>query len=460
MAISHETNVPELVQRDASHLIHPLHQPGVHQQYGPIILDRGEGALMWDVNGREYIDGLAGLWNVVVGHGRRELAEAAAEQMSRLAYCSSYTGQSNVPAIRLASRLAEISYPSLNTTFFTSGGAESNESAFKLARFYWKRLGKRDKVKIISRFHAYHGVTIAAMSATGIPPYWEAFEPLAPGFLHIEAPYRYRCPHPNNDPSCPSHFAAALEEAILREGPDTVAAFIAEPVMGAGGVIVPPDEYFPRVREICNRYDVLLIADEVITGFGRTGKRFALQHWGIEPDIVSFAKAITSGYFPLGGIMVSDKIADVLRNLPPTSPWMHAYTYSAHATGCAVALRNLAIIDDERLVDRAATVGSQLLSRLRQLAQSSRLIGEVRGLGLMAAIEFGEKEARKPYPAEWQLGNRVLQGAIRRGLITRVRGDVVCLAPPLVIGEGQLDRMVSILAEAIAEVEGSLEAKI
>ena len=446
----------DLVQSDASHLIHPLHQPATHHQSGPIILDRGEGALMWDVNGRQYIDALAGLWNVVVGHGRRELAEAAANQMSTLAYCSSYNGQSNVPGIRLAERLAAISYPSLNTTFLTSGGAESNEAAFKLARFYWKRLGKRDKVKIISRMHGYHGVTLAAMTATGIPPYWEAFEPVAPGFLHIEAPYRFRCTHPADDPSCPDHFANALEEAILREGPDTVAAFIAEPVQGAGGVIVPPDSYFPRIREICDRYNVLLIADEVITGFGRTGKRFALEHWKIEPDIMSFAKAITSGYFPLGGIMVHDRIAEVLRNLPVNSPWMHAYTYSAHPTGCAIALRNLDIIEDEGLIARAEALGQRLLKQLQELAQSSAIIGEARGLGLMAAVELADKNTGQLFPADKQVGNRVLQGLIRRGMITRTRGDVICLAPPFVITDEQLDQAVAILADSIAEVEREL----
>ncbi|MBI2941353.1 MAG: aspartate aminotransferase family protein [Chloroflexi bacterium] len=447
MATVEQASLREL---DAMHVIHPLHQPSIYQQGGPIVLERGEGALLWDVEGRQYIDGLAGLWNVVVGHGRRELAEAAAQQMSTLAYCSSYSGQSNVPAIRLAAKLAEISYPRLKTTFFASGGAESNESAFKLARFYWKRRGRPEKVKIISRYHGYHGVTIAAMSATGIPPYWEAFDPRAPGFLHIEAPYPFRSSLPHDHPSYPHHFAQALEDAILREGPDTIAAFIAEPVQGAGGVIVPPYHYFPRVREICDRYDVLLIADEVITGFGRTGRRFALQHWGVQPDIMSFAKAITSGYFPLGGIMISEAIADVLRALPADSPWMHAFTYSAHATGCAVALRNLQIIEEEHLIARAEELGHCLLDDLQRLT-ASPLIGEVRGLGLMAAVELGEKGTRKLFPAEHGLGGKVVKGALRRGLITRNRGDVILIAPPFVTTKEQLHRIVSILEESIAE---------
>ena len=236
--------------------------------------------------------------------------------MATLAFHSAYAGGTNEPAIALAERLSAIAYPSINTFFFTSGGAESTETSFKTARFYWKALGKPDKVKVISRHRAYHGLTLAAMSATGLAAFWPMFEPRVPGFSHIDAPDPYRFVNPDPSVSLGVAMANKLEEAILREGPDTVAAFIAEPVQGAGGVIVPPADYFPRIREICDQYDVLLIADDVITGFGRTGRWFGLEHYGIEPDIMQFAKGITSGYVPLGGIGVSDKIREVMNGVP------------------------------------------------------------------------------------------------------------------------------------------------
>jgi adenosylmethionine-8-amino-7-oxononanoate aminotransferase len=255
------------------------------------------------------MDGLAGLWNVLIGHGNQEMADAAQRQMVQMAYSSNYVGTANLPAIELAERLAGFAYSNLNYTYFASGGAEANESAFKTARYYWKRMGKPDKVKVIARQDAYHGVTLAAMSATGIAPYWHMFEPRVPNFLHIVAPYPYRFEGDVRQGETIGQAAArALEEAILREGADTVAAFIAEPVQGAGGVLVPPDDYFPHIRAICDKYEVLLIADEVITGFGRTGEWFALNRYGIQPDIMSFAKGITSGYLPLGGIQISDDI--------------------------------------------------------------------------------------------------------------------------------------------------------
>ncbi len=428
---------------DRRHLLHPLHSAA----HKPRILVRGQGALLWDADGREYIDGLSGLWNVNVGHGRAELAAAAQEQMSTLAFASNYAGQANRPAIELAERLAALSYPRLNTTFFTSGGAESNESAFKTARYYWRRQGKPDKIKIISRQHGYHGVTMAAMSATGLPNYHPMFGPLVPGFVQTAAPYAYR--NPDVDA------AAELEKTIQREDPDTVAAFIAEPVQGAGGVIVPPDDYFPRVREICDRYGVLFIADEVITGFGRTGSWFALTHWGVQPDIMSFAKGITSGYVPLGGIMLSDEVADVIRSGSGANTWMHAYTYSGHPTCCAVGLANLDVMERERLVERAAETGVYLQHRMKDLEALANCDG-ARGLGMMAAIELvQDKQTKQGFPAERAVSTRALQLAAERGLITRQRhygqGEMIMVAPPLVTTRQQIDKIVAILADVIPE---------
>jgi adenosylmethionine-8-amino-7-oxononanoate aminotransferase len=279
------------------------------------------------------------------------------------------------------------------------------------------------------------------MSATGIASYWPMFGGKLPGFIHIPSPYPYR--YAGGNP------ADELERAILREGPDTVAAFIAEPVQGAGGLIVPQNDYFPRIREICDKYDVLLMSDEVITGFGRTGKWFGLEHWNVQPDIMSFAKGITSGYLPLGGIGVSERVYKVIAEVPPQRRWMHAFTYSAHPTCCAVALVTLDIIEREGLVEAAARKGKKLLDGLKQLA-SLESVGDIRGLGLMCGIEFVEDKAtKKPFPPDRKMGARVQQECSRRGLVSRIKDDIYVLAPPFVVTDAEIDRMVNILGEAI-----------
>jgi adenosylmethionine-8-amino-7-oxononanoate aminotransferase len=416
-----------LVEMDQAHLLHPQHHPADHA--APVIFARGEGAILWDLRGRRYIDGLSCLWNVNVGHGRRELAEAAARQMERLAFCNSYCGSSNEPAITLAARLARLAPPGLSTTFFTTGGAESNDTAFKTARFYWHLRGRPTKTKIIARLKGYHGNTLGATGATGLTNFHERFGPLPPEFCHV-----------------PAMDAAALEQAILREGPETIAAFIAEPVQGAGGVYPPPDDYFPRVRQICRQYDVLFIADEVITGFGRTGRFWALERWGVVPDMISFAKGITSGYQPLGGVIISDAIRDVIYRQPPAVKWMHAYTYSAHPTCCAVAHANLDIIERERLVERAERLGQRLQERVAEL-RDAPYVKEVRGLGLMAAVELQPGAIRGGAGA-------VVAEMKRRGLFTRHRDESVMLAPPLVIKDEELEELGDILVSTVRDLAG------
>lgn len=435
---------------DQAHLLHPLHHPSAYA--ATRVWVSGEGALIVDSMGREYIDGLSGLWNVNVGHGRRELADAASRQMATLAFHSAYAGGTNQPAIALAERLSKLVYPSINTFFFTSGGAEATETSIKTARFYWKAVDKPEKVKVVSRHRAYHGLTLAAMSATGLPAFWPMFEPRTPGFLHITAPDPYRLATPEAGVSIGVAAANELEQAILREGPDTVAAFIAEPVQGAGGVIVPPADYFARIRKICTQYDVLLIADDVITGFGRTGKWFGLEHYGVEPDIMQFAKGITSGYVPLGGVGVSDRIREVINGVPASRRWMHAFTYSGHPTCCAVALRNIDILEDEKLVERAAATGARLLKGLRELEELDG-VGNVRGLGMMAAVEVVEDKATKQlFPPSVGLTQKLTDALLDRGLYTRVAMDCICLAPPLVTSDALIDRIVDTVREAIPAV--------
>jgi putrescine---pyruvate transaminase len=443
-------NVPALLDEDRQHLLHPLYHPQDHA--APHVWVRGQGAVLTDATGREYLDGLACLWNVNVGHGRAELAEAAAAQMRTLAYSTNYVGSANVPAIQLAQRLTELAYPSLSAVYFASGGAEANESAFKTARFYWKTQGRPGKVKIVSREYAYHGVTLATMSATAVPGYAKMFEPCVPGFIHTATPYAYRFTGARPGESVGQAAARLLEETLRREDPETVAAVIAEPVQGAGGIIVPPDDYFPLLRQVCTQHQVLLIADEVITGFGRTGSWFALTRWGVEPDILSFAKGITSGYLPLGGILVSRPIHAAMQAAPYADRWMHAYTYSGHATCCAVGLKNLELLEKEGLVENAATMGARLLAGMQTL-MDLRAVGDVRGLGLMVGVELvADRATQAPFDPALQIPARVRAELEVRGVFTRTVRDILCFAPPLVITPAQVDRLVEATRGAISAV--------
>ena len=440
-----------LLEKDQQHMIHPLHHTAGHAN-GKVWV-KGEGSYLIDADGNRLIDGLSCLWNVNAGHGREELADAAAKQMRELAFGSCYAGASNRPAIELAARLSGLCYPSINNFYFTSGGGEATDSNIKLARFYWKARGQPEKTRVISRIWGYHGVTFAAMCATGISSYWPMFEPRIPGFSHIPSPDPYRYPMPEDGSSQGIAAANELEKEILKQGPETVAMFIAEPVQGAGGVIVPQDDYFARIREICDKYDVLLVADEVITAFGRTGKMFALEHYGVQPDLVQFAKAITSGYVPLGGIGMNDEIAEVVK--ASDKPWMHAYTYSGHPTTCAVGLASLDMIEKEDFPGQAASKGDYLLEKLHAELDGHPHVGEVRGKGMMAGIELVEnKSTRELYPAEWGVGPKMTNAMISHGLFTRMRSEVVCIAPPLTTDESTLDDIVAAVRDSVVDVFG------
>lgn len=448
-----QISIEDLAQNDLDHLIHPLYHRKA--QENQVIFERGDGAWLVDVNGKRYLDGLSCLWNVNVGHGRAELGEAAAEQMRTLAFVNSYTGFSNIPAIELATKIASLAPGDLNGVFFTSGGGESNESAFKMARYLWNVQGQPDKFKIISRMDAYHGVTLAALGATGIPQYWDRFGPPAPGFFHALAPNIYRLG--DGDPEAAAQKAIdSIEEIVVREGAETVAAVVAEPIQGAGGVIVPPPQYMRMLRELCDQHKLLLIADEIITGFGRTGRWFAMEHYGVQPDIMSFAKGVTSGYVQLGGIVVSKRIQDLLEQQPLDVRWMHAYTYSAHPTACAVGLANIEIIEREGLVERSAQMGQYLLEQLEMLRALPH-VGDVRGLGLLARVELvRDTKTKESFAASDRVGDRVMAEARKRGLVSRNRGEVICLAPPLIIEKQEVDQLVGILRESIDAVTATL----
>jgi putrescine aminotransferase len=451
-----ETKTSYLVSQDQAHLIHPQHFAPDHQH--PVVFVKGRGSILTDIDGKEYIDGLSCLWNVNIGHGRQELADVAAKQMSELAFVTNYVGATSIPAIELASKLVGLAYDNMRAIYFTTGGAEANESAFKTARHFWKVRGKPDKVKFISRIHGYHGVTMAAGSATGMAAFHKMYAPIVPNFIQVPPPHPYRWADYTGPASDVGAAAAdALEQAIIREGPETVAAVIAEPVQGAGGVIVPAAGYMQRLREICDRHEVLFIADEIITGFGRTGKWFALDHWGIKPDILSFAKGVTSAYLPLGGIMLSDVVHQTLLDAPADLKFTHAATYSGHPTCCAVAIRNIEIMEREHLPERAAVSGKRLLTGLETL-RHHEAVGDVRGLGMMCGVELvQERGTRAPALG---LGNKVVARARELGLFTRNRpgvggdypiGDTICVAPPLTTSDEEIDRLVAILDQSLQE---------
>ena len=452
MATLTEQAISGLVRDDLAHLIHPQWYAPDHQD--PVIFDHGEGVWLVDVRGRRYIDGLSSLWNVAVGHGRTELADAAAEQMRKVAFTNNYTGFSNVPAIELAAKVVDLSYDNMAGVYFTNSGSESNEGALKTARFYWNLVGRGSKVKLIARERSYHGGTLATSSMTGLPAFWKYFGPLVPEIVHTERPENLECDcEPNTDGEC-AHW---LEAAIEREGADSVAAFIAEPVKGAGGVWTPSADYFPRVREICDRHDVLLIVDEVITGFGRTGRWFALEHWDVQPDIVSVAKAITSGYIPMGAFIVSEPIMQALQDLPADARFMHAYTNSAHPTAAAVALRNLRIFEDEKLVDNAEAMGQRLGDGLRAALGEHPHVTNIRNLGLIAGFSLvSEAASATPYEPSQGVGGKVaLHLREEGGVITRFVGDQIVLAPPLIVSAEEIDIILAAVTAAVNAATGS-----
>ena len=422
-----ETLHKKLIEQDKRHFFHPTTSIKEQQEKGPrFIFTKGAGAYLYTTEGEKILDGMSSLWNVNVGHGRKELAQAAAAQMEALAFSSCFSTYSNEPAIRLASKLSELAPGDLSAVFFTSGGSESNDSAYKLARHYWILKGKPEKKKIISREKSYHGVAMGATSATGLKPFRDFTNSLAPDFLHAD-----------------QYSSVKLKELIVKEGPETIAAFIAEPVQGAGGVHLPEGNYFKEVREICDEYGILFITDEVITGFGRTGKWFGIEHYGVSPDLMCFAKGITSGYIQLGGVMLSARLFDDFKQLS-VGTLMHGYTYSGHPVACAVALRNLEIIEEEGLIANAAQRGTELLDGLREMAKARKSVKAVKGLGLMAGIEFGGSTAMSP---------AVVEEASRRGLLCRAvvaeGQDIVVMAPPLTISQSHVNEILSILDSSI-----------
>ena len=426
---------------------------------GMHIMERGDGCYVWDARGNRYLDGLAGLFVSQLGHGRPELARAAGDQAATLGYFPIWT-YAHPNAVELAAKLAELAPGDLNRVFFTTGGSEAVESAWKLARQYFKQLGQPDRIKVISRNLAYHGTTMGALSITGLESIKTVFEPLVPGAVKVPETNHYRCPTCQDQPHCSLHAAEAIEEAILREGPETVAAVFLEPVQNAGGCFVPPPGYFARVRDICDRHGVLLVSDEVICAYGRIGRMFGCERYGYQPDIITSAKGLTSGYAPLGAMLVSDRVAEPF--VGTGEAFLHGITFAGHPVSCAVALANLRIFEEEDIVGNVQANEAAFRAALTALADLP-IVGDIRGEGYFYGIELvRDRDSRESFTADERehllrgfLSNRLLE----LGLICRAddRGEpVIQLSPPLIAGPEQFEeinaKLRTALTEAMAEM--------
>lgn len=431
----------EWQEMDRRHHLHPFTDFKALGRKGSRVITRAEGVYLWDSDGKRILDAMAGLWCVNVGYGRKELAQAAYRQMLELPYYNCFFQTSHPPAIELAGLLSEVTQPQLNHVFYTSSGSEAADTVIRIVRRYWDLLDKPAKKIIISRINAYHGSTLGGASLGGQRPMHEQGGLPIPGIVHIEQPYWYA----NGGDLTPEEYglrtARALEEKIEALGVGNVAAFIGEPVQGAGGVIIPPDTYWPEVQRICRKYGILLVVDEVICGFGRTGKWFGSDYYGLEPDIMLIAKALSSGYLPIGGVMVSDRVAEVL--IEKGGEFAHGYTFQGHPAACAVAVENIRILQREGIIEQVERqTATYLQGRLRELAEHP-LVGEVRGLGFLGAIELvKDKRKRKPFQPAGNVGALCRDFCFENGLIMRAVRDTMIISPPLVMEKKHIDELI------------------
>jgi adenosylmethionine-8-amino-7-oxononanoate aminotransferase len=444
----------ETWQKDHDHLLHPWTHFASFREQGSLAVARGEGCVIYDTDGKEYLDAVGGLWCNNIGLGREEMADAIADQVRTLAYSNPFVDMTSVPAAELAAKLAEIAPSSLNHVFFTTGGSTAVDSAYRLIQFYQRSRGRPEKRHIISRVGSYHGSTYMAMSIGGkkadrVPE----FEYESDTIHHISSPNYYRAPEGMSKEAFLDHLVQELEDTILRIGPENVAAFFAEPVMGAGGVVVPPEGYHHRTHEVCRRHDVLYVSDEVVTGFGRLGHWLASEDlFGIRPDIITCAKGITSGYLPLGAVLFSDEIRDTIEAENPNGVFAHGFTYSGHPVCCAAALQNIRIIEEEGLLEGVRENGPYLRSRLEELRELPT-VGDVRGSHFMVCVErVADKATKRPFPDEVNIGKRIADACQERGLIVRPILNLNVMSPPLTLTRDQIDFCVDVLRDATLAV--------
>jgi 4-aminobutyrate--pyruvate transaminase len=441
-----------LAVRDVETLVHPYTNLASFRDSGPIVFERGEGVYVYDADGKPYIEGMAGLWCTALGYGNEELVEAAAAQMRKLSFAHLFTGKSHDPAIELAEKLKEIAPVPISKVFFCNSGSEANDSQVKFVWYLNNALGRPQKKKIVSRVKAYHGVTIAAASLTGIPTNHRDFDLPLPGFLHTGCPHHYRFAQDGeSEEDFATRLAAELDALIVKEGAETVAAFIAEPVMGAGGVIVPPRTYFEKIMPVCAKHDVFMISDEVICGFGRLGTAFGCQKLGFKPHAISVAKALSSAYLPIAAVMIPENMYQALLvESKKIGVFGHGFTYGGHPVSAAVAVKTLEIYARERIFEKAAERAPKFQARLKALGQHP-LVGEARGVGLIGGVELvADKTSKRSFLPPQGVGAGAVRFAEQEGLIVRsVLGDVLTLSPPLVISAAEIDELFDRLTRAL-----------
>jgi putrescine aminotransferase len=448
----------DIWRKDRDHFIHPWTNYASFEEKGSLIISDADGAYIFDSDGKRYLDGIGGMWCVNIGYGREEMAMALAEQARRLPFSNTFVDTTNIPASELAAKLAEISPSSLNHVFYGGGGSTANDTAVRIIHFYFNQLGKPTKKKIISRDRAYHGSTYLTMTLTGLPEDHVGFD-LAQDLVHyVSAPDTYRRPSGTTLDEFCDLLVQELEDKILEVGPENVAAFFAEPIMGVGGVIVPPPEYARRTLEVCRRYGVLYVSDEVVTGFGRLGHMFASQDvFGIAPDIITCAKGLTSGYAPLGATLLSDEIYDVI-HVPqvPGGYFSHGFTYSGHTVACAAALTNIEIMEREDLCGRVRELEPYFAEQLATL-RDLPLVGDTRGKGFMFCVEnVADQATRELLPEEVDIGTRIADRCETFGVVVRPIGHLNVLSPPLIITRAQIDTIVDALRRSIASTQDDL----
>lgn len=441
-----------LVEHDLAALAHPYTNLAAHQRTGPLVITRGEGVRVFDTSGNEYIEGLAGLWCTSLGFSEPRLVEAATRGMAKLPFYHSFGGKAPAPTIELAERLIALAPAPMSKVLFANSGSEANDTAVKLVWYYNNALGRPEKKKIISRKRAYHGVTVATASLTGLPANHRDFDLPLDRFLHADCPHHWRFADEGEDEeSFASRMAENLERLIVREGPDTIAAMFAEPVMGAGGVIVPPATYFAKIQPVLRRYDILLLADEVICGFGRTGNRWGCETFGIQPDMLTCAKALSSGYIPISALLVSEPIWQAMvAESEKIGVFGHGYTYSGHPVAAEVALETLRIYEERDVLGHVRQIAPVLQEGLRALADHP-LVGEARGVGLVGALELvQDKRTKASFPPALGVGAYFARRAEAHGLIVRViAGDIVAVSPPLIISVAEIQELLARLSRAL-----------
>ena len=440
--------------RDIAYQVHPQTNLRLHRTEGPHVVERGEGVYVFDDNGKRYLEGMAGLWCASLGFSERRLAEVAYEQMKTLPYYHTFNGRSHPASIDLAEKLIEIAPVRMSKVLFQSSGSEANDTAIKLVWYYHNAIGKPKKKKIIGRTKGYHGTTAASVSLSGQALMHADFDLPLDGFRHTDYPHWYRFAEDGEtEEAFATRMAERLEELILAEGPDTCAAFFAEPVQGAGGVIVPPPTYFEKIQQVLAKYDVLFVADEVICGFGRTGNRWGSETFDLKPDMLTCAKALSASYMPISALMISETIYEaMLAESEKIGIFGHGYTYSGHPVATAVALETLKIYEEEDVLGHVRRIAPYFQSRLGDLADHP-LVGEVSGVGLLGGLEVvRDKSTREPFDPAAKVGERIQRAALRHGLIFRALGDRLALCPPLVIEESHVDEIAGAMGSSLDEV--------